>query len=122
MVHAFLSPGGVYPYRVDVASVIGHDEVDAIVIAAAGLDRLAKGGRIDERIDMNVIPPAPAQGALAVQACNQDGPLLEELRLYDHADVRLAVEAERRVLYATGGSCRAPVGALRRFRLPSDPG
>jgi hydroxymethylbilane synthase len=91
---------------------VDKHEVDAIVIAAAGLDRLAKGGRIDERIDMNVIPPAPAQGALAVQARNEDGPLLEELRLYDHADVRLAVEAERRVLHATGGSCRAPVGAL----------
>jgi hydroxymethylbilane synthase len=87
-------------------------EVDAIVIAAAGLDRLARGGRIDQRIDAHVIPPAPAQGALAIQARNEAGALLEELRLYDHADVRLAVEAERRVLHATGGSCRAPVGAL----------
>jgi hydroxymethylbilane synthase len=87
-------------------------EVDAIVIAAAGLDRLARGGRIDQRIDAHVIPPAPAQGALAIQARNEAGVLLEELRLYDHADVRLAVEAERRVLHATGGSCRAPVGAL----------
>jgi hydroxymethylbilane synthase len=91
---------------------VDKHEVDAIVIAAAGLDRLARGGRIDQRIDAHVIPPAPAQGALAIQARNETGVLLEELRLYDHADVRLAVEAERRVLHATGGSCRAPVGAL----------
>lgn len=91
---------------------IDRNEVDAIVIAAAGLDRLAKGGRIDERIDARVVPPAPAQGALAIQARNDHGLLLKELRLYDHADVRLAVEAERRVLHATGGTCRAPVGAL----------
>ena len=87
-------------------------DVEAIVIAAAGLDRLAKGGRIDQRLDPNAMPPAPAQGALAIQARNEPGPLLDELGLYDAADVRLAVEAERRVLRATGGTCRAPVGAL----------
>lgn len=87
-------------------------EVDAIVIAAAGLDRLARGGRIDERIDAQTVPPAPAQGALAIQTRNEPGLLLDELGLYDDADIRLAVEAERRVLQATGGTCRAPVGAL----------
>lgn len=87
-------------------------DVEAIVIAAAGLDRLAKGGRIDQRLEPNAMPPAPAQGALAIQARNEPGPLLDELGLYDDADVRLAVEAERRVLRATGGTCRAPVGAL----------
>lgn len=87
-------------------------EVDAIVIAAAGLDRLAKGGRIDQRLDAQTMPPAPAQGALAVQTRSEAGLLLDELGLYDDRDVRTAVEAERRVLEATGGSCRAPVGAL----------
>lgn len=87
-------------------------EVDAIVIAAAGLDRLARGGRIDQRLDPETMPPAPAQGALAIQTRNEPGLLLDELRLYDEGDVRLAVEGERRVLAATGGTCRAPVGAL----------
>jgi hydroxymethylbilane synthase len=87
-------------------------EVDAIVIAAAGLDRLARGGRIDQRVDPQTMPPAPAQGALAVQTRSEPGLLLDELRLYDDAEVRVAVEAERRVLQATGGTCRAPVGAL----------
>ncbi|HKW07693.1 MAG TPA: hydroxymethylbilane synthase [Candidatus Dormibacteraeota bacterium] len=91
---------------------LDQGDVDAIVIAAAGLDRLAKGGRIDQRLEPNAMPPAPAQGALAIQARNEPGLLLDELRLYDDADVRLAVEAERCVLRATGGTCRAPVGAL----------
>ena len=87
-------------------------DADAIVIAAAGLDRLAKGGRVDQRIDADVMPPAPAQGALAIQARIGEHPLLEELRLFDRPEVRLAVEAEREVLRATGGTCRAPVGAM----------
>jgi len=87
-------------------------EVDALVIAAAGLDRLGRGDRIDERLDPRVVTPAPAQGALAVQARRSDAALLQVLASLDHADIRLAVEAERRVLSATGGTCRAPVGAL----------
>ena len=87
-------------------------EVDALVIATAGLDRLGRGDRIDQRIEPNVVTPAPAQGALAVQARASDTRLAELLAAHDDADVRLAVEAERRVLLATGGTCRAPVGAL----------
>ena len=87
-------------------------EVDALVIAAAGLDRLGRGARIDQRIDPKVVTPAPAQGALAIQARRTDGALLEALEKLDEQDVRLAVEAERSVLSATGGTCRAPVGAL----------
>lgn len=87
-------------------------EVDALVIAAAGLDRLGRGDRIDQRIDVDVMPPAPAQGALAVQARRSEVEILRVLQAIDRPDVRLAVEAERQVLAATGGSCRAPVGAL----------
>ena len=87
-------------------------EVDAIVIAAAGLDRLGRQERIDERLDPNQMPPAPAQGALAVQARQSDVELLAVMGRCDNPDIRLAVEAERCVLSATGGTCRAPVGAL----------
>ena len=87
-------------------------EVDALVIAAAGLDRLGRGARIDQRIDAGVVPPAPAQGALAVQARRADTGLIGILAALDQPEVRLAVDAERKVLSATGGSCRAPVGAL----------
>ena len=90
-------------------------EVDAIVIACAGLDRLDRGGRIDQRIDAALVPPAPAQGALAVQARRADAHVIGALSAHDDPEVRLAVEAERDVLRATGGTCRAPVGALARM-------
>jgi hydroxymethylbilane synthase len=85
---------------------------DAIVLAAAGIDRLGKGARIDERLEPNVVTPAPGQGALAVQVRRADARLVELISAIDDSDIRLAVEAEREVLSATGGTCRAPVGAL----------
>jgi len=87
-------------------------EVDALVIAAAGLDRLGRGARIDQRIDPGLVTPAPGQGALAIQARRSDTSVLEVLAVHDELDIRLAVEAERLVLSATGGTCRAPVGAV----------
>jgi hydroxymethylbilane synthase len=87
-------------------------EVDALVLAAAGIDRLGRGERIDQRLDPDVVAPAPAQGALAVQSRRSDVELLRLLSSLDVTSVRLAVETEREVLRATGGTCRAPVGAL----------
>ncbi len=94
-------------------------EVDALVIAAAGLDRLGRGARIDQRIDPTLVTPAPGQGALAIQARRNDAALREVLADHDQADIRLAVEAERTVLAATGGTCRAPVGAIAGIQAPS---
>jgi hydroxymethylbilane synthase len=87
-------------------------EVDALVLAAAGLDRLGRGDRIGQRLDPELVAPAPAQGALAAQARRGDAALLEVLQRLDDPAVRAAVETERTVLEATGGTCRAPVGAL----------
>lgn len=87
-------------------------EVDALVLAAAGLDRLGRGARIDQRIEPTQVTPAPGQGALAIQARRSDAFLLAALAAHDRPDLRLAVDAERRVLRATGGTCRAPVGAV----------
>jgi hydroxymethylbilane synthase len=91
-------------------------DVDALVIAAAGIDRLGRADRIDERLDPQVVAPAPGQGALAVQARRDDSTLVEVLSSIDEPDVRFAVELEREVLKATGGTCRAPVGALAHAR------
>jgi hydroxymethylbilane synthase len=88
--------------------------VDALVIAAAGLDRLGRADRIDQRLDPQLVAPAPAQGALAAQARRSDAMLLQILTRLDNLEVRAAVETERAVLAATGGTCRAPVGALGR--------
>ncbi len=85
---------------------------DALVLAAAGIDRLGKSTRVDVRLNPQVVPPAPGQGALAVQVRRDDARLVALISAIDDEDVRCAVEAEREVLKATGGTCRAPVGAL----------
>lgn len=87
-------------------------EVDALVLAASGLDRLGSSGHIDQRLEPEVVPPAPGQGVLAVQCRADDAEVLAALRELDDPAIRLAVRTERRVLEATGGTCRAPVGAL----------
>lgn len=87
-------------------------EVDALVLAASGLDRLGSGAQIDQRLEPEVVPPAPGQGILAVQCRSDDDEVRRLLAGIDDPDIRLAVRTERRVLEATGGSCRAPVGAL----------
>jgi hydroxymethylbilane synthase len=89
---------------------------DALLLACAGLDRLGFSARIGARIDPSVIPPAPGQGALAVQARRADATTLAALRALDDAAIRRAVVAERAVLRAIGGGCRAPVGVLATAR------
>jgi hydroxymethylbilane synthase len=91
---------------------LDNGDVDALVIAAAGLERLGQAGRIDERLEPSVVAPAPGQGALAVQARRSDVELLRILEAMDSREIHLAVEIEREVLSASGGTCRAPIGAL----------
>ena len=85
-------------------------EFDAILLAAAGLNRLGLHGRITELLDPIAAPPAPGQGALAleVRAGDVGAPWLEALR---HAPTELAVAAERGALEALEGSCRTAIGA-----------
>jgi hydroxymethylbilane synthase len=87
-------------------------ETDALVLACAGLDRLGLGERIAERLEAEVVPPAPGQGAIAVQIRSDDARMLALLVAIDDRLTRLAVEAERAFLSASGGGCRAPIGAL----------
>lgn len=87
-------------------------EVEAAVLAAAGLVRGGWEDRIRQYLDPEVMLPAPAQGALAVQVRESDGPLVELIRQIDHPPTRAAVRAERAFLRALGGGCTLPVGAL----------
>src|SRR6202521_3943245 len=88
-------------------SRLDEGEVDALVLAAAGIDRLGRGARVDQRLAPAVIAPAPAQGALAVQSRRSDAELLRLLASLDVPSVRLAVETEREGLRAPGGKSRA---------------
>ncbi|MGH7883379.1 MAG: hypothetical protein ACREN8_10835, partial [Candidatus Dormibacteraceae bacterium] len=85
---------------------------DALVLAVAGLIRLGREGRIDQRLEPSQMLPAPGQGALAIQARADDDELLVRLRGLDQPVVRLAVETERQLLAEVGGGCGSPVGAL----------
>ncbi len=87
-------------------------ETDALVLACAGLDRLGLAGRIAERLDPEIVPPAPGQGAIAVQVRSDDERMLVVAARIDDHGTRSAVEAERAFLRVSGGGCRAPIGAL----------
>jgi hydroxymethylbilane synthase len=91
---------------------LDEGETDALVLACAGLDRLGLGDRIAERIEPDVVPPAPGQGAIAVQVRRDDMDLIDATTAIDDPDTRVAVEAERAFLAACGGGCRSPIGAL----------
>ena len=85
-------------------------EVDALVLAGAGLARLDRLGEVDEWLALSVVLPAPGQGALVLQTLT--GSRAEALaREVDHSPTRRAVEAERAVLQGLGGGCLSAVGA-----------
>lgn len=87
-------------------------DYDAIVLACAGLDRLGLAARIRERLAAPDWLPAPAQGAIVVEARADDGMLQTLLGALDHAPTRSCVEAERGMTRALQGSCNVPVAAL----------
>lgn len=85
-------------------------EADAILLAASGLNRLGLSDLPRSFIDPRQSPPAPGQGALAIQTreSDRDAPWLQALR---HAPTALAVAAERGAMAALEGSCRTAIGA-----------
>ena len=87
-------------------------EYDAIVLAAAGLERLGLAARITERLDPLLFLPSPGQGALAVQIRSEDEPTRALFApLNDHASAH-AVRAEVACAAALDGGCSSPFGAL----------
>ncbi len=91
---------------------LAEGETDALVLAAAGLIRLGLTDRIDAYLEPDIVPPAPGQGALAVQVRTDDTPVRDVVARLDHPPTRHAVELERAILAGSGGGCRAPLGAL----------
>lgn len=84
---------------------------DAVVVAAAALDRLGWTGREAERIAPSLLLPQVGQGALAVECRQDDFEMAELTSTIDHPASRRALEAERAVLAALGASCSVPVAA-----------
>lgn len=84
---------------------------DAIVVAAAALDRLGLSPAVVDVLDPSVMLPQAGQGALAVECRAGDGAVLETLTAIEHRVSRLAVDAERAFLAELGGDCTVPAGA-----------
>lgn len=90
---------------------IDEGEVDAALLAAAGLRRLGLGDRIVSLLDAPNWLAAPGQGAIAVQARSNDARMTAVLASLDHAETRTAITAERALLGALEGGCQVPIGA-----------
>jgi hydroxymethylbilane synthase len=87
-------------------------ELDAVVLARAGLSRLDRLDVVTETLDPLLVLPAPAQGAIAVECRASDDEVVARLAALDHADSRAAILAERALLTALEAGCTAPVGGL----------
>lgn len=86
-------------------------ELDAIVLAAAAVQRLGLEARVAEYFSEEDLVPAVGQGALAVETRVGDKAVEEMVQALDHADSHLCVEAERAFMIRLGGGCQVPVGA-----------
>ena len=89
---------------------LGEGQVEAIILASAGLDRLGYTEWLRERFSSLVLCPAAGQGALAIETRSADRQTADALAFLDHADTRFAVTAERAALHALGGGCQVPIG------------
>ncbi|MCO4257528.1 hydroxymethylbilane synthase [Pseudarthrobacter cellobiosi] len=99
-------------------------DLDAVVLAAAGLERIGRLDVVSEFFEMDVMLPAPGQGSLAIECRSADAPrkagsteasqgvLAQALAALNDEDTRLAVTAERAVLARLEAGCAAPVGAF----------
>ncbi|MFI7076812.1 hydroxymethylbilane synthase [Micromonospora sp. NPDC049903] len=114
--HALGLQLSVTPIRGNVdtrlARVLGPEaDLDAVVLARAGLARIGRADVITETLDPMLMLPAPAQGALAVECRADDTDLVELLATLDDAPSRAAVTAERAMLATLEAGCSAPVAA-----------
>ncbi|MDX3387513.1 hydroxymethylbilane synthase [Streptomyces sp. V2] len=90
-----------------------HDgELDAVVLAAAGLNRIGRADEVTDFLSIDAVLPAPGQGALAIECAASDADLVAALGELDDPFTRAAVTAERSLLAALEAGCSAPVGAL----------
>jgi hydroxymethylbilane synthase len=106
-----------------LARVLGPDaDLDAVVLARAGVARLGRSAELTETLDPMLMLPAPAQGALAVECRADATDLVELLAALDHASTRVAVVAERSMLATLEAGCNAPVAAYAVVAEGDTPG
>ena len=113
----------VVPIRGNVDTRIAkvrNGDLDAVVLALAGLKRLGRADEATELLDPLQILPAPGQGALACECRADDSATAEVLAVLDDAETRSAVTAERSLLATLEAGCSAPVGALADVAIGDD--
>ena len=104
----------VVPMRGNVGTRLAKldaGEADALVLACAGLDRLEVGGRVSQRLSIDICLPAPGQGALAVEYAAEREDLAGLLAPAVDVPTERAVAAERTLTRALGADCTTPLGA-----------
>jgi hydroxymethylbilane synthase len=103
------------PIRGNIDTRVGYvtkGELDAVVLAAAGLNRIGRIDVVTEFLSVDTVLPAPGQGALAIECTAANADLAAALAELDDPFTRAAVTAERSLLAALEAGCSAPVGAL----------
>ena len=90
---------------------LAEGEVDAAVLAAAGLARLGVAPDHAKPLPLSVMVPAPGQGCLALQCRGDDEATRDHLQPLDHGVSHAALDAERSVMWRLGGGCALPLGA-----------
>jgi hydroxymethylbilane synthase len=89
---------------------LAEGQVEGILLAAAGLDRLGRTDWVRERLSPEQFCPPAGQGALGVETRKDNRATIEAISFLDHADTRFAVTVERAALAALGGGCQVPIG------------
>jgi len=105
----------VYPLRGNVDTRVRKleaGEYDAIILAAAGLNRLGKTQWIKEVLSEEFMCPAAGQGALGIEIRKDDVAMREHLSFLNDSDARAATACERALLNKLGGGCQVPIGAF----------
>jgi hydroxymethylbilane synthase len=95
---------------------LAEGQVDAILLAAAGLDRLEKTEWVRERLEPTDFCPAAGQGSLGIETRKGDAATIAAVRFLNDAATRFAVTAERAALAELGGGCQVPIGIHCRVK------
>jgi hydroxymethylbilane synthase len=90
-------------------------EMDAIVLACAGLIRLGLESRIAARLDPKIFLPAVSQGVIGIECRTDDSRTRTILSVLDHSVTRIAMDAERAFAHRLGGSCQSPIAAYAQI-------
>ncbi len=104
----------IVPLRGNVQTRLNKMEtenLDGVILAAAGLKRLGYGEKITEAISEEILIPGVAQGAVGIETRLQDLPIISALMPLDHEETNQAVEAERAFLRRLEGGCQVPIGS-----------